>query len=114
MPGGDRTGPNGMGPMTGRGAGYCGGWARPGWSNRFGGWGGGFYGGRRGGGFGFRNRGWGYGYGPGYMPPYDVANAPTAADEKQWMQERTRQLESELEALRRRMETMETETRETE
>lgn len=23
MPGGDRTGPRGMGPMTGRGAGYC-------------------------------------------------------------------------------------------
>ena len=23
MPGGDRTGPNGEGPMTGRGAGYC-------------------------------------------------------------------------------------------
>ena len=41
MPGGDRTGPNGMGPMTGRGAGFCGGWNRPGWSNRFGGWGGG-------------------------------------------------------------------------
>ena len=29
MPGGDRTGPMGMGPMTGRGAGYCGGAARP-------------------------------------------------------------------------------------
>lgn len=23
MPGGDRTGPTGMGPMTGRGLGYC-------------------------------------------------------------------------------------------
>ena len=26
MPGGDRTGPMGMGPMTGRGAGYCAGY----------------------------------------------------------------------------------------
>ncbi|MBN1338929.1 MAG: DUF5320 domain-containing protein [Bacteroidales bacterium] len=29
MPGGDRTGPNGLGPMTGRGMGYCGGSGRP-------------------------------------------------------------------------------------
>ena len=28
MPGGDRTGPLGQGPMTGRGAGYCGGFGR--------------------------------------------------------------------------------------
>ena len=113
MPGGDRTGPSGMGPMTGRGAGFCGGWNRPGWSNRFGGWGGGFFGGRRGGGFGFRNRGWGYGYGPAPMPQ-DMATAPAAADEKQWLQERTRQLESELDALRRRMDAMDTDRKETE
>ncbi|MBN1197027.1 MAG: DUF5320 domain-containing protein [Candidatus Aminicenantes bacterium] len=113
MPGGDRTGPNGMGPMTGRGAGFCGGWNRPGWSNRFGGWGGGFFGGRRGGGFGFRNRGWGYGYGPAFMPQ-DVAPAPSTANEKQWLQERTRQLESELEALRRRMDAMDTDQKEAE
>ncbi|MFW6301852.1 MAG: DUF5320 domain-containing protein, partial [Bacillota bacterium] len=30
MPGGDRTGPVGAGPMTGRGAGYCNGFNRPG------------------------------------------------------------------------------------
>lgn len=30
MPGGDRTGPMGMGPMTGRGAGLCAGFAGPG------------------------------------------------------------------------------------
>jgi len=29
MPGGDRTGPMGMGPMTGRAAGYCAGYADP-------------------------------------------------------------------------------------
>jgi hypothetical protein len=30
MPLGDGTGPRGIGPMTGRGAGYCAGFARPG------------------------------------------------------------------------------------
>ncbi|MGB9888435.1 MAG: DUF5320 domain-containing protein [Anaerolineae bacterium] len=30
MPAGDRTGPMGMGPMTGRRAGYCAGYANPG------------------------------------------------------------------------------------
>ncbi|MBN1289268.1 MAG: DUF5320 domain-containing protein [Actinobacteria bacterium] len=30
MPGGDRTGPSGMGPLTGRGAGYCSGSDTPG------------------------------------------------------------------------------------
>ena len=33
MPRGDRTGPAGMGPMTGRGAGYCAGFQAPGFAN---------------------------------------------------------------------------------
>ena len=33
MPFGDRTGPQGLGPMTGRGAGYCGGYPAPGSMN---------------------------------------------------------------------------------
>jgi len=33
MPRGDRTGPVGMGPMTGRAAGYCAGYAVPGFVN---------------------------------------------------------------------------------
>ncbi|MEW6363466.1 MAG: DUF5320 domain-containing protein [Acidobacteriota bacterium] len=33
MPRGDRTGPVGMGPMTGRGAGYCAGFGMPGYAN---------------------------------------------------------------------------------
>lgn len=73
MPRGNKTGPNGQGAKTGRGAGYCGGNATPGFENpaprRGGGFGrgrcGGGFGrgqgagfgrGRRGGGFGFRNR----------------------------------------------------------
>lgn len=33
MPGGDGTGPNGMGSMTGRGAGYCAGFEAPGYAS---------------------------------------------------------------------------------
>ena len=48
MPGGDRTGPRGFGPMTGRRAGYCAGYDRPGFDNPHPGYGmryGGSYGG---------------------------------------------------------------------
>ncbi len=37
MPRGDGTGPMGMGPMTGRGAGYCAGFSVPGFMNPMGG-----------------------------------------------------------------------------
>ena len=56
MPFGDGTGPAGLGPMTGRAAGYCAGYAVPGFMNPIPG--GGFLG--RGRGFG---RGWGRGRG---------------------------------------------------
>lgn len=87
MPGGDRTGPGGMGPMTGRGAGYCAGYAVPGFMNPAGGrgyWGGG----RGGGGWGRRNQfyatgltGWqraAYGYGGpvGAVPYAGAGGAP--------------------------------------
>ena len=52
MPGGDRTGPMGMGPMTGRAAGYCAGSAAPGFVSAPGGRG--FGGGGRGQGGGGR------------------------------------------------------------
>jgi hypothetical protein len=35
MPRGDRTGPGGMGPMTGRGAGYCAGSDLPGYTSPY-------------------------------------------------------------------------------
>lgn len=55
MPGGDRTGPLGMGPMTGRAAGFCAGYPVPGFANPVIGFGfGGRWGGR--GGRGWRNR----------------------------------------------------------
>jgi uncharacterized protein DUF5320 len=37
MPRGDRSGPNGMGPMTGRAAGFCSGFDMPGFMNPMGG-----------------------------------------------------------------------------
>lgn len=49
MPGGDRTGPRGAGPMSGKAAGYCAGYPVPGYVNSVGGYG-------RGG------RGWGRGW----------------------------------------------------
>ena len=56
MPGGDRTGPMGLGPMTGRAAGYCAGYGVPGYMN--------FGPGRGGRGGRGMGRG-GYGYGRG-------------------------------------------------
>ena len=94
MPGGDRTGPLGLGPMTGRAAGYCAGYSMPGFLNP---WGGRGFGGRggRGGGRGWRHRfyatgwpGWqraAYGYpawevpmpyGPPPQGPYAPAPSP--------------------------------------
>lgn len=70
MPRGDRTGPTGMGPMTGRAAGYCAGFDRPGFANPVGsrgygmGFGRGF--GGRGGGRGCRNMYYATGM-PGWM-----------------------------------------------
>ena len=58
MPGGDGTGPAGMGPMTGRAAGYCAGYPVPGYMNPIPGRG--YFGWGRGGGFG-RGRGGGRG-----------------------------------------------------
>ena len=76
MPGGDGTGPGGMGPMTGRAAGFCAGYSVPGYANPVGGRGMGMGWGRgRGGGFG-RGFGWG---GAGYgMPAYGGAVNPYA------------------------------------
>jgi len=71
MPRGDGTGPGGLGPMTGRAAGYCAGYSVPGYMNP--------YGGRSGLGFGY-GRGYGRGYGKGFWPayPYPTTTAPTA------------------------------------
>lgn len=63
MPRGDGTGPAGMGPMTGRAAGFCAGYSVPGYMNPVGGRG--YWGRGRGGGRGWRH--WYYATGlPGW------------------------------------------------
>jgi hypothetical protein len=88
MPGGDGTGPLGMGPMTGRAAGYCAGYPAPGFMNPYVGWGRGFGRGLgRGRGFWGRGRGRGFyltglpgwaRWGPSAYPMYGYGapNAP--------------------------------------
>ena len=83
MPGGDRTGPMGQGPVTGRGLGYCRGYNTPGFAKGLGG------GIGRGMGFG-RGRGWGRGFGygfhsgaynPGFVPGYFMTPSISREDE---------------------------------
>jgi len=63
MPGGDRTGPAGAGPMTGRAAGYCAGYPVPGHTNPIGG-------------RGFFGRGMGRGGGRGFRRSYYATGLP--------------------------------------
>ncbi len=120
MPRGDGTGPAGMGPMTGRAAGYCAGYNVPGYMNPVGGRGAGF-GGGFGRGRGLRNQyyatgmtGWqraamgmpawgapGYGYAP---PP---GYAPTPEQETSALKSQTEYLENSLAEIRKRMEELE-------
>jgi hypothetical protein len=130
MPGGDGTGPGGMGPMTGRAVGYCAGYPMPGFTNPIQGRGFGFGRGRgfgRGLGRGFRGgRGWaGYGaaaygmpYGYGALPmpygattgvPYGVA--PTSQQELDALKGQSEYLEDALGGIRKRIGEIETEAK---
>ena len=112
MPRGDGSGPMGMGPMTGRGAGYCAGYSVPGFMNPvpgqglgrgfgrgFGrGWG-------RGGG---RGMGWGRGGGAYGVPaaPYPYAAPypePTPADERALLEDQMGFLKEQLEGIKQRL-----------
>jgi len=81
MPTGDGTGPMGMGPRTGRAAGYCAGFAAPGYANPILGRGFGFWGGGRG--FVGRGRGHRHWYNatglPFWLRQAAYASAPFAA-----------------------------------
>ncbi len=63
MPAGDGTGPMGMGPMTGRAAGFCAGFGTPGYANPIAGQGFGM-------GFGRGRGAWGRGGGRGWRNPF--------------------------------------------
>jgi len=113
MPAGDRTGPEGAGPRTGRGLGYCSGYSTPGYTKGVPRGGAGFgYGRGRGYGFG-RGSGRGY-YGRGpvnYGPYYPAEQAPPAGAPQPQLSEEDRKnmLKDEAEELRRRIEDIEKE-----
>ena len=118
MPLGDGTGPMGMGPMTGRAAGYCAGYGVPGYMNPMGGRGFGF--GRGfGRGFGF-GRGWARaGYAPAWGAPPAWGAAPWGAapyappmgedQETEMLKAQAEWLSGQLETIQGRLAELETE-----
>ena len=111
MPGGDRTGPEGRGPMTGRRAGFCVGHQVPGYEKP-----------RYGFGCGFgRGSGGGYGRGfwrrdttpePYYHPntyPYTISKD----EEKTYLEETAKNLEQEIKSIRKRIEEISKEKKDT-
>jgi hypothetical protein len=115
MPRGDRRGPNGMGPMTGRGAGFCNGFDAPGYINRGAGYAGAFGRGlgrgfAHGGGFGFRSgfdrpmRGSGWGYAPQGTAPLagysKEAEKGYIEDEVSFLKDQLKNLEDRLAEMR--------------
>jgi len=101
MPNGDRKGPEGKGPMTGRRAGFCSGAGEPGYTNGGGAGADRRFSGRRGAGLG---RGAGSGYGRGYgafassETPADEQNTENAVTEQELtvLKDRLRELEQRL------------------
>jgi len=113
MPRGDRTGPMGLGPMTGRGLGYCAGYNAPGYMHPGPGLGLGMGWGR---GRGWRNRyyatgvpGWARaGWGAG--PWWGWGAAPAApAVEQEFLKAQAASLQQQLDAIRARLEELERE-----
>jgi hypothetical protein len=128
MPGGDGTGPAGLGPMTGRAAGFCAGYPVPGYMNPVGGrgywgWGRGFGGGGfgRGRGFGWGRAGYGFpAYGSAVNPyvyggtvnPYaygSVPFTPTIAPQQELdgLKGQAEYLEDALDGIKKRIEELE-------
>ena len=117
MPGGNGTGPMGMGPMTGRAGGFCAGFGMPGYANAPA---------RRGFGVGYgrrrelrgRNAGRGFRHmfqatGPGWMRfgEYDAPyQDPDPSLEKQMLKSQVKAMQSELDFIKKRLSEIETET----
>ncbi len=119
MPGGDRTGPLGLGPMTGRAAGYCAGYSVPGYANPISG---------RGRGFGFgcgwgtgriwgRGRSLGRGYGRGFgwqwtAYPYSYGDPSYPAEinpqqEAEMLKEQAKAMQEEINAINQHIKDLE-------
>jgi len=123
MPGGDGTGPAGMGPMSGRAAGYCAGYSVPGYMNPVMGRGVGFGRGRgvgRGRGFG---RGMGFGRGRWvapyygdmpYMPPVGVPYGvgPTREQRMEMLKSQAEEFQGALQDIQQRISELESESKE--
>jgi hypothetical protein len=94
MPAGDRTGPDGAGPVTGRGLGYCTGHAAPGYAHP-------------GPGRGF-GRGWGRGRGRGrgWAGPACPPPAPTREQELEGLRRAAEETRTALERIEDRIETL--------
>ena len=107
MPRGDRTGPTGTGPLTGRRAGICAGYGVPGFMNP--------YGGRPGWGLGMgRGRGWGrWGGYPGVYPyaPPAYGMVPYGPDqEMEFLQNQAKALGDQLNEIQTRISELERES----
>jgi hypothetical protein len=109
MPRGDRTGPVGAGPITGRGAGYCAGYPMPGYANPMPGrFSGRWPVGRRGSGYGRgrRRRHWYYATGlprwERFGPAPDWA-PPTREQQTEALKAQAEWLTSELDAINQRL-----------
>ncbi len=102
MPRGDGTGPQGAGAMTGRRAGYCAGFAAPGFAAPVGGMGMG-----RGCAAGFaRRRGFNQGYNnPGIIP--GRGSAPTKDEQISALKNQASYLENTLKGIAEQLETLE-------
>ena len=114
MPRGDRTGPAGWGPMTGRGMGYCAGYDAPGYASPGPGLGRGWGRGWGGGGRGWRHRYYAtgvprwalYDYPPAWAyGPYGPA--VTEEQEVELLRSQAEALGREMEAITKRLEELE-------
>ena len=105
MPRGDGTGPMGLGPMTGRGAGYCAGYPYPGFTNP--GFGRGYFGWGRG-------RGWRNWYRATGIPRWgraayglpaggEYAYQPDQNEEKEILTEQLKALKEETTVIEKRL-----------
>ena len=112
MPGGDGTGPGGMGPMTGRAAGFCAGYPVPGYANPVGGRGMGMSWGRgrgRGRGFGWAGAGYGMPAWGGAANPYAYGGVPfaptmTAEQELDGLKQQAEYFQDALDEISKRIE----------
>lgn len=99
MPAGDRTGPLGLGPMTGRAMGFCAGFGMPGFMNPWPRWGWG-----RGWGRGWRWRFWATGI-PGWAWFYYPWGS--AEDELTFLKNQAKFFEKQLKNISQRIEELE-------